>query len=474
MLALCYLLTLGMIYVCVPLAQSDSNMGVDHQYFAQNVTAFTDSQNKYKLHWREKEKVYFKKVREIVQQKDNVNNAADEDNIKCDRKSTTIFHKINAGFYIYSAYFDKRNGTRFIRIIAAVSRGTIKEDLDSSFHCLFDMEEAGNMSNTAHAPMQFYEMCENHKKRFGGWIVSCKIPSAIDSTPSKIRVEFRKSNHTVAYRSNDICVSSRDKNVVRRKLNYGVCVPPIYGDVKAKALIEFIEFNRILGADVFILYLETSLESLSPEVRSIVRYYQRQNVVIPIPWHLPFTTSSIWYHGQSLVINDCLYRNMNDFKYLAFVDLDEFIIPQGDLLTWNDVIGELNKTSPVLFKGVIGLTFKSTFYSDEFSRHVFSNEMTMTVRTNRTKHFSYRRNKVIVRPEKIFELGIHHVSKPLIESYSNIINVPTTTAHIHHYRPCLQEFGIHCNVRIEDYTIPKKYGQRIIDNYLKTMFDITP
>jgi hypothetical protein len=31
--------------------------------------------------------------------------------------------------------------------------------------------------------------------------------------------------------------------------------------------------------------------------------------------------------GLFAALNDCLYRNMNTFKYLMLIDFDEFIIP---------------------------------------------------------------------------------------------------------------------------------------------------
>lgn len=464
-----------MIYKYIPLSQCNSNKGLNFHHVTNNRTTFDMTPDQYKLNWKPKEKVYFKKVRELVQRHGAEDIKQEEGDLNCDGKAQSTFRKIVEGVYIYTANLDTRNETVFIRLIAAIGKTMNKERLERTLFCEYDTRTARHISSRLQYRIQAYEMCENHKKSVGGWILSCQIPGNITFPPQKVRITFRETNKVTEEYFNEVCVLSDSEDIVRRKLKFGVCVPPLFGQIKAKSLIEFIEFNRILGASIFMLYVENSLESISMDVRQVIRYYERQNVVVSIPWQLPFPSDDIWYHGQSLVINDCLYRNMGYFEYLAFIDIDEFIVPQGDLYTWSDILNYLSQYSPNKYMDMTGMSFKSAFYSDEFSRRVFSNEMTMAVRTNRTKHFSYRRNKVIVRPNKIFELGIHHVSKPIRDSDSqNVINVPTSVAHIYHYRSCVKEVGIHCQVRIEDYSVPNKYGQSLIDNYLKTFFDITP
>lgn len=464
-IALCYLMTLFLIYKCIPLNHSNSMANSQLHSRMTNGTDFSRILND--KQWREEDTLLFKKipVKEAVE-------IGSLDDKWCDPARPSRFVQVDGNVYLYSAFLDNRKHSEraSVRVVAAVAKGITKEFLNTKLVCVFEMNYTVEVS----VQLQSYEMCENHKKKFGGWIFSCQLPNGLNpQIPDRIKISFASSWNTTNNKLYaEVCVTSRDKYIERRKLSFGVCVPPIYGTVTAKQLIEFIEFNRILGADIFTLY-ET--DDIYPDVKRVIHYYKDLNVVNTIPWRLPFPVDSIWYYGQSLAINDCLYRNMQDFKYLTFVDLDEFIIPQGNMTTWNDVINDINATNPETFKNASGFSFKSTFYANEFSRHVFSNEMSMVVRTNRTKHFSYRRHKLIVKPQVVFELGIHHVSKPLIDDVSvKVINVPTLKAHIHHYRSCVQEFGIHCQVRIEDYRVPNVYGKQIIDNYLRTVFDITP
>lgn len=65
-------------------------------------------------------------------------------------------------------------------------------------------------------------------------------------------------------------------------------------------------------------------------------HYSKPTVEI-LPWNLRMRSQKeIRTEGLFAALNDCLYRNMYRFKYLALVDLDEFIVPRH-----NDTIKDL-------------------------------------------------------------------------------------------------------------------------------------
>jgi len=56
-----------------------------------------------------------------------------------------------------------------------------------------------------------------------------------------------------------------------------------------------------------------------------------------LPWDLNLVSQrEIRTEGLFAALNDCLYRNMNDFKYLMLIDFDEFIVPH-----MNDTLPEM-------------------------------------------------------------------------------------------------------------------------------------
>ena len=113
------------------------------------------------------------------------------------------------------------------------------------------------------------------------------------------------------------------------KNEVGLCVKPIHSKYDDWVeLISFIELNKILGVSKFIVYNESMSETIS----CVLKYYdQKQNIVSILPWDLvtKFKNKNAQVKNRGVVssLNDCFYRNMNEYQYLFSVDLDEFIIP---------------------------------------------------------------------------------------------------------------------------------------------------
>lgn len=75
------------------------------------------------------------------------------------------------------------------------------------------------------------------------------------------------------------------------------------------------------------------------EVNCVLRHYIKEGAVTVLPWNLNMVSQrEIRTEGLFAALNDCLYRNMNDFKYLMLIDFDEFIIPHT-----NDTLPEMLK-----------------------------------------------------------------------------------------------------------------------------------
>lgn len=148
-----------------------------------------------------------------------------------------------------------------------------------------------------------------------------------------------------------------------------VCVKPFHFSYdQALYLMEYLEFYALLGVSHFTFYNHTlgprascvldsyqrglvpgnltafDLEPLQPvEVANNATprvlkslHYQRPTVSI-LPWNLRMRSQKeIRTEGLFAALNDCLYRTMYRYKYLALVDLDEFIVPR-----YTDTLNEL-------------------------------------------------------------------------------------------------------------------------------------
>ncbi|XP_070190971.1 beta-1,4-galactosyltransferase galt-1-like isoform X2 [Littorina saxatilis] len=312
-----------------------------------------------------------------------------------------------------------------------------------------------------------YELCENHKKRYLGFIYSCPVPLVVARRAYNMSLSL---NHSAAVkvplpvqhvtpeqvRNGQVSIEKH-----RFKYNFSVCVSPLFGSVLAKRLIEFLELTRLLGVHQVFFY-DFQMSSV---IKRVLRFYQDRGWVTLLPWRLPKTmdTAKIWYHGQLVTNNDCLYRSMAVSAYTAFHDIDELIVPHAQGIK---SLGEL--FPPVLPNDTCGYAFKSAFYDPGVTEGHFPEDLQSVALTARPAMLSRIRTKVMVAPRRVFEVGIHHISKQYEEHWLPKQYDPNL-AYLHHYRDCIRDFGMRCENWVKDTTIKDKYLPELRDNFQEVL-----
>ena len=201
-----------------------------------------------------------------------------------------------------------------------------------------------------------------------------------------------------------------------------------------KVLIEWIKLTMLLGVEHFTFYNE----SMSKRTGQVLSYYSKRGLAEVMPWQSPTElqkNSHCHYHDQLAAINDCLYRNRNLTEYLAFNDLDEYIIPRDqDTLTWADMMSKLKYGN--------SYSFRNTFFWRKWSEKGITsknnnsdNLLTMSV----LKHANYtfpnrKRSKVIIRPEMVEIMHIHFVAQDVSGAEETANGVNINIGLLHHYR----------------------------------------
>ncbi|XP_041352466.1 beta-1,4-galactosyltransferase galt-1-like [Gigantopelta aegis] len=340
------------------------------------------------------------------------------------------FQEISPDVFVYSAYFDNRKSEHFIRLIVLMPKDKIKK---ISLFCHF---RSGTQTYAVEKAIP-YEMCENHNKQYGGHIFSCKTSNVQDLCPFSVSTDSSEPGTRIS-------IIKGPQSPPRHQ--FGICIPPLFGNLKQEILIEFVELSRILGAEYFYFYNH----NISPDMKMVLDYYQTKNLTTVIPWMLPDRVADklIWYHGQLLAHNDCLYRSITMLSFLAIHDVDEFIVPHTSAKTWQEFL-------PPLLGNHCGFTFKSSFFDPSLSTPYVSPLLTMakTVRSP----MSNVRKKVMVSPRRVFEVGIHHISKQNEEQWTPL-EIKSDLAFLHHYRKCIGNYGMKCQKTVVDETVPFKYG----------------
>ncbi len=92
---------------------------------------------------------------------------------------------------------------------------------------------------------------------------------------------------------------------------------------EANYLKEWIEYHRMLGVDHFLLYNDRSQDNWS----EVLEPYINSNLVEVISWDKNESTPlfPVW---QIMAYKDGLRRSEGNTKWLAFIDIDEFILPK--------------------------------------------------------------------------------------------------------------------------------------------------
>ena len=191
--------------------------------------------------------------------------------------------------------------------------------------------------------------------------------------------------------------------------------------VHAQRFIEWVELNRILGANHFTVYNH----SIGKDLNYALRLLEKKGFLEIVQWDLPIDA---FYYAEHAAINDCLLRNRFKSKYIINSDMDEFIIPHGEnILTWNEMLHQLPQAS--------AYSFVNAFFHNpkDVKQLVWSNTSDLvTLKTFiRDKEFNSERTKYMVHSSIAQRILIHSAFDL---RWGREITVDPSIAFIHHYR----------------------------------------
>ena len=349
------------------------------------------------------------------------------------RTQSTVYQGMDQQHFFLSAYFDERKHPDvYIRILSIHPRA-----FTETFYCILGGD--GDVPVQA-VKLQKYPFNENHGKQYGGLILSCLVTDIVDKNPCVVQVskEPRAMSNMVT-----LPLLHIPRHSAQYESDFGVCIPPLYGDLPVESLVDFVETTRQLGANHFYFYrfdgdLRTGF--VNAAIQTVLQYYADKGLATVYPWRVPVRdTRFIWYNGQVLAIHHCLYQNMWKHKYLLFNDIDELLVPQKHD-SWSSLLDELDTGE------YSGFQFVSAFFPPDNTKHptVVHNVLRSNINLVRTK--------CAVKPERIFEMGIHHISKWNEEPWKPI-RIEPGVALLHHYRRCDPFFGqrgFRCTLNVSD------------------------
>ena len=196
----------------------------------------------------------------------------------------------------------------------------------------------------------------------------------------------------------------RDKELKKDKYDTNLAIVAIMKN-EGPYLQEWLEYHKLVGVGKFYLYDNES----SDDTKQILKPYIRSGLV-----------EYTFFPGQKKQLpayEDCIRKHKNDTKWLAVIDLDEYIVP----VKHNNIIEFLNTQKSNVAQIIIPwVIFGSCGHDKKPSGGVLEN---YTKRAKRSWLY-----KAIINPRLVFNMGCHEHNVA-----GHTISVSMSTIRVHHY-----------------------------------------
>ena len=361
------------------------------------------------------------------------------------------FIEVEKGTLLYSAWFDDRSAQNYIQILLMTSR----RKQPPSLLCRY--QNGVNCTISTRAVTPYHEINGRYSnKRYGLFLASCVLPNDLVSIPNFVNISINffpeATNNWFV-----LSVGNRRKKKLGKR-DYGICIAPLFGNIRVDDLVEFLELSQLFEASYFTFY---DFE-IADNVRKILKYYESKGLVQVLSWKLPsyITDQDVHYFGQIFAMQDCLFRSINHLNFVAFNDLDEFVVPlQHDNM-------------PSLLLSIHKLNYCGhCFRSAKFPRVESENEPSFRLSTQTVFHRLLKTDmthtKCVDDPQRVFEHGVHLIMEPL-EGYKTN-DVSWNEARVFYYRSCQAPCNLAANMEVD--TTMQKYGERLIKNVITRVVD---
>lgn len=244
----------------------------------------------------------------------------------------------NGTFHFYGAYYDVRPNSQLgptVRILAMINR--IEPSVVTHCQIWFDNQNEPVIVKTYEYKYIWYKKWGNYKQGiFQPYLIACQMPPLYRKiAPASISVVERPCDKAT---NNLRVIYERPAE----KKKFAVCVKGLdflHEDLSVR-LVEWIELLSLLGADKIFFY---QLQ-VHPNITKVLQHYEQRGKVNVTPLTLPggqpnapafqhmYLTKKTNNKRQNELIpyNDCLYKNLYSYNYIALLDIDEVIMPVND------------------------------------------------------------------------------------------------------------------------------------------------
>ncbi|XP_055611812.1 uncharacterized protein LOC129758338 [Uranotaenia lowii] len=397
----------------------------------------------------------------------------------------------NGTFQLYGAYYDIRKQSRLgpaVRILGMIDR--IEPKVKTFCQLWFDGQKEPFIVKTFEYKYIWFNKWGNYKQGiYQPYLIACQIPKPFRGlVPASVSIV---ENHCDTATNNLRVLYNRP--VDDKKKGFAVCVKGLdflYDDLSVR-LVEWIEMLGILGADKIFFY---ELQ-VHPNISKVLRYYEEQDRVHVTPLTLPggqpnvpgfqhlFLSKKTTHKRQNELIpyNDCLYKNMYRYEYIALLDIDEVIMPKlEEDRTWRDLMNRVvEKSFKVRNDSHHSFNVRNVYFFDQDQHdHEWAKDvpryMHMVQHVHRSKNYTKPNQyvKCFHNPERVLTLH-NHFPISCLGGACHSFPISTDDAQLQHYRAdCVRTLKKSCEEfrenQIRDTTI-WKYKDELIQRTRRTL-----
>ena len=261
--------------------------------------------------------------------------------------------------------------------------------------------------------------------------------------------------------TNWLKITNNKNTGLQYKYEFTACLGALfkrYND--APQLVETLEVDKLLGVDFTVLYNY----SISPDISHYIRSFFKDHMLDIHSWYHPMLQDA-YYQGQRILLNDCLYRYMYRSKYIIFKDLDEFLVPLGNVTNLGELVNSLNMSSTTAEYNIAQVMLPITWPDDDTYRldeNVRKYNMRTLLKTTRSAniHKHELRSKYIINPRLVTEVTVHY-SESYVPGCTRY-DVTPDIARVYHYRN-LPKPDVNITYSVIDRTM-HRFSRSIIHN----------
>ncbi|OAD52905.1 hypothetical protein WN48_11151 [Eufriesea mexicana] len=394
----------------------------------------------------------------------------------------------NGTFQLFGAFYDRRKLSRIgpaIRIVGMIDR--IEPIVKTHCQLWYDGEREPKIVETLEYKYIWYSKWGNYKQGiYQPYVIACKIPQShwLKGPPASVSMvekpcDVPSNNLRVIY------------NKPERKKDFAVCVKGLdflHEDLSVR-LVEWIELITLLGADKIFFY---QLQ-VHPNVTKILNHYERLGKVHVTPLTLPggqpnvpafqhmYLTKKTNHKRQNELIpyNDCLYKHMYEYEYIALLDVDEVIMPVRDA-TWQDLMKRvLTKALKIRNETRASYNVRNVYFLDDLlhSHGYFKDVpkyMHMLQHVYRSMNFTKPNQyiKCFHNPERVVTLH-NHFPLACLGAGCTSYPIETEDAQLQHYRAdCVKSLKKTCVKYRENSVLDTtiwRYRDQLVERVTRTL-----